>query len=234
MVLLALPLAGCAKTGSSPAIALSEPSSSAQPIQLIVVVTNDLPSPVAGTIPRVVDAVLARELSDRLGSPGVLVSVEQAMPPDRVPVAGALLIHCSVTRLRVGNQALRMTVGFGAGRFNIVTRTSVVDLRRASVADLVSFQSHSTTGSMPGSGLGLAFAAGSGQVIGMVGGGAGLLLDARQTASERARQVADSVSGQLRAYFQTKGWTGLSNPPPANSALSGGAALAPPRPFSTS
>lgn len=230
----ALSLASCVRTGSSPPVSLAEPSSSAQPAQLIIVVTNDLPKPVPGALPSVVDAVLARELSDRLASSGIRISVEQSMTTALAPTADALLIHCSVTHLRVGNQVLRMTIGFGAGQFNIITHTSVLDLRGASTNDLVSFQSHSTTGSMPGSGLGLAFAAGSGQVLGMAGGGAGLLLDARQTASQRSRQVADSISGRLRAYFQTKGWATLAASPRSPSALNSGVLLAPPRPISTS
>jgi hypothetical protein len=217
-------LAGCAKTSTSPTITMARTSVTTQPTRLILALDSG-PGPAT---PAPLAEAVEQALAKGLGGPGIQIS---RLPPGAPPPAygpATLLIRYRITVVKPGSQALRLTVGFGAGRAEMAMTTQIIDLRGAAPVALARFETKSTTGRMPGPVLGLATASASGQVLGLVGGTAGLLQGTRQTLTAEATQIGDQVAAHLEDYFRDQSWTVLA--PPDRSVFSV-APLPPPRPL---
>ena len=137
-----------------------------------------------------------------------------------------LLLRCSLTQITEGNQALRLVLGFGAGRTTLRVTTDLLEVRGPSTVELATFNTRSTTGFMPGPGLGLASAAASGQLLGLAGGSAGLLLGMRETLNREIEQSSTKIASNLNDYFQDQEWAAFTAP--VHSALGSYVVLPPP------
>jgi Domain of unknown function (DUF4410) len=224
---IVLLLGGCAHTGSSPTVSVATPIGEVQPTRLIVAVDDDVASG-GNESRRQVEAGIEQRLIKGLGEPHAEIAPSSVQDPVRTPNPHTLLIACHVTTFMAGSEALRLAVGFGARRVELAVTTQVVDLRGSGRNELATFQTHSTTGHMPGPGLGLLSAVGSGQVLGMALG-AGVLAGTRQTLVNQGTQVSDTIVAQLHAYFLSQGWVVLA--PPSPSVLRPASPLSPPRPL---
>jgi len=221
---------GCARTSSSPIVSMASPVPASQPTRLLVVLDDSaLAQDPNREVRARIDATLTQHMVAGLRQPNVEVV---AWAPDLAVQPSSprtLLIRCEVTTFKPGNQAWRLTVGFGAGRVELGLATQVIDLRGPTAMPVASFDSRSTTGRMPGPGLGLFSAVGAGQALGMAGGAAGLLAGSQVTLGRQSDRLSTVVVNQLQRYFREEGWVVLAPPDPAVFAST--APLAPPRPL---
>jgi hypothetical protein len=209
-------LGGCARTTSSAILSTASPAPALPPTRLLLALDDSALAQDPDHADRArIDAEMQRRMIDGLRQPEIQVI---ALPPNTLVVAGSartLLIRCKVTTFRAGNQALRLTVGFGAGRVELGLATQVIDLRGPMAVPVAHFDSRSTTGRMPGPGLGLFGAVGTGQVLGMAGGAAGLLAGSQVTLTAQDKRLSTLVVAQLHIYFREQGWVALAPPDPA-------------------
>ncbi len=110
--------------------------------------------------------------------------VEVAARPD-------LLLHARIVDPRSGNRALRLPVGYGAGRaeLRVATRLERQPLPSWSDTPLLSFDTNSTTGKLPGSLIGAALRS--------LGSDDGLDAQVRDTVTR--------IDAELDRYFAARG-----------------------------
>jgi hypothetical protein len=124
-----------------------------------------------------------------------------------VPVGqGAdLLLHAQIKDVRSGNEVLRLTVGYGAGKAALDTVWTLTDLRQGTPARLLSFEIRSTSGALPGAGLGLASEAADSAVTVARSSlaAAGTL---RQGIAREANQTSGKINVELKKYFASRRW----------------------------
>lgn len=111
-----------------------------------------------------------------------LMVVDPAENPD-------LLIRCRIVDVRSGKRALRLFVGYGAGKAELAVMSSLELSRSPEGKPLLSFQTKSTTGGMPGSVVGAAIHSFSKD---------GLDVEAAETVQQ--------INNELGKYFASQGW----------------------------
>ncbi len=109
--------------------------------------------------------------------------------------------------------AARLLIGYGAGK---ATLDVVTTLMRPDGTKLLVFKTDSTTGAMPGAGLGIASAAGTtATALRMIGPALGVPGTLRQGLGQEIRQTAAKIDQRLGSYFIRQGW---SYPDPAGGS----------------
>jgi hypothetical protein len=141
-------------------------------------------------------AGLTEGLTNQLAARGLVV----------VPAGQAadLQLQTRILAVRSGSEALRVIVGYGAGKAVLETTDILSDLRTAPPVVLLSFGARSTTGGMPGPGLGLANAAnGTAVALGTVGTAHGLT----QGLPKEVNETTDDIDQQIGKYFADRSWS---------------------------
>jgi hypothetical protein len=205
-----LGIAGCAGTKTS-GFQISPPALSAvQPNTVLVEVTQTLVvsalDPAEQRRVREVASALQGGLIEKLKIPGtkIVALPLNGVTPTNIP--GTFLLHCSLVEADGGNQALRLAVGFGAGRALLRIHAELLDLGDHSSSKLASWDTSSTTGAFPGPGLGFLGAVQAGSALGMVGGSVGALLGMKQTQSREVDQSSTEIVARLHSVFQERNW----------------------------
>jgi hypothetical protein len=197
-------VAGCARTTvDSVTSAVAAPSLRA-PHTIAVVINNESAPPDRSDRyekyledSRFVETELSKRLSTLVASRQLTV----ASPTQ----AADLTLRCQITELRGGSKALRLLVGFGAGKATLRMRVSLIVASAGRGASLLSFETSGTSGRMPGSGLsprGLASAAVSSLM--------------KEGLSKEVDQASAHIDEELSKYFIAQNWT---YPRPATAKL---------------
>lgn len=209
-------MSGCAGTHVSKEEMTGANASIAPPRSIVITVTDGSPLPhrsrrVASHVDDVKTA--ERELTLDLGQMLVarhLTVVEAGQPAD-------LDLHCTITSVRSGSAAARLLVGYGAGKAVLDTATTL----SAPVAlppELLAFTTHSTTGAMPGAGLGVMSATGAaGTAVHMIGPLLGVPGTLKQGLAQEAHQTTERIDDEMAKLFAKMGWP---YPRPPKSILS--------------
>jgi hypothetical protein len=195
-----LSLAACAGTKVQNVQQTAAEATGLPPRTIAIIVENDAPLPVKEKdqakqledVPTVLAALqegLAKKLSER----GLTV-VPPGQPAD-------LTLHCAIEEIRRGSQALRMTVGLGAGKAVLRVNVALVASAMGMNSALLTFDTQSTTGSMPGAAIGPASngEAIAGKALGIVGG-------LRAGLAKETDQTVGKIDDQLQIYFAAQHW----------------------------
>jgi len=190
----ALSLAGCEGThvglvtSHAPIVSLGPPRA------ITVVVEDDSPLPERKLCRKkhfadveTASAAFAQSLSRLLASRQLAV-----VPPDQpadLILRGRILDVCS------GNKALRVFVGYGAGKAILRVGVSLDDPRTPQGPPLLSFETDGTTGKMPGGGY---------NASGLVGDGLNALR--KDGLPKEINQATEIVDQQLSKYFLAQNW----------------------------
>ena len=193
-------LAACAGTQvngiNSSAISVGTPL----PRTVAVIVENHSPAPNrdsrrAGQLADANQAVAAlKDSLQKIMSTQHLIVVTVNEHPD-------LILQCSIVDVRSGNEALRVLVGYGAGRALLRTHVSLV-ASTALTQPLLAFETSSTTGRLPGASAGLA--SGSGLAAG--GTALGLPGAMKQGLALELSQTTEHIDDELGKYFLAQNW----------------------------
>jgi len=174
-------------------------------VAIIIVDGSPLPRK-AGRIARHREDVerVTAELKHDLGSLLAKRGLKTTGSPDRYD----LTLKCTITTVRSGSEAARLLVGYGAGKalLNVTTTLTATALPARVV---LSFSTRSTTGAMPGAGLGIMSAAGAtGTAVHMIGPALGIPGTLRQGLAQEAQKTADRIDQQVGQFFAAQGWSG--------------------------
>jgi hypothetical protein len=212
-------VAGCAGTEVG-SVANAAPDTALRPPRTVAVVIED-----DGQAPerashrerqdadaRETAAALTQSLSALLGTRR-LVSV----PPGR---RADLTLYCHLLDVRDGNTALRTLVGFGAGKAVLRVGVALSDTRTRARSPLLRFETDSTTGGMPGAGLGLASGIGGGNALALGGAAAEVPGALTQGLAREVAQTTTRIDEQLGLYFAAQHWPYVV---PVPSSLGGSA-----------
>lgn len=110
-----------------------------------------------------------------------------------------LLLTCTMKDARSGNKALRLAVGYGAGKAVLALDVTLEEHRLNAHPILLSFDARSTTGAMPG---GVA----SGDALQDVASGVGTARTLTGGFPRETKQVTAKIDKQLSIYFQGRDW----------------------------
>jgi hypothetical protein len=222
IIVLTLSLIACAGTKSTLSTLAATPLAKGAPTKLMVSISD---THVSDPEHKIANALQARLISD-LQAAGGNAAAAPASANSLPEIPNTLLIRCGLVQLTPGNEALRLGIGFGTGQTKLAVNMELIDLRATKPVELVSLQTTSTTGALPGPALALLPAISSGQITGMVLGSAGLWTGSTQTLTHEVTQSSADISTALAKVFQSRGWDMLL--PPAPSELA--ATMSPVRP----
>ncbi len=141
---------------------------------------------------------LTQSLSALLGTRQLAIA-----PPGR---PADLVLTCRLLEVRGGDTALRVLVGYGAGKAVLRIGVTLTDTRTVAGPPLLRFETDSTTGGMPGAGFGLASGIGSGNALAVGGAVAGAPGALKQGLSREVEQVTPRIDEELSLYFAAQHW----------------------------
>jgi hypothetical protein len=118
-----------------------------------------------------------------------------------------LVLRCRILNVRSGNEALRVLIGYGAGKAVLQVAVSLIDPNTWDAPPLLSFETSSTTGGMPGAGLGIAGGLGSGNALAVIGPAVGVRGALKQGLAQEVDQTTDRIDQELDKYFMTQNWS---------------------------
>ena len=200
-LMLALPLclAACAGTKVRNVVDTDPVASIVAPHTISVVVDNASAAPEK-------ESRQAKQMADATQSVADLTrGLDDMLAKHQLTVVRAgqksdLVLHCQVTDVRGGNQALRLVVGYGAGK--AVLRTDVT-LDDAAGHTLLSFETRSTTGASKGAGLGLMDAS---SALSTVEAGVTGVRGLKKDLPNEVTQTTEHVDSELGKYFTAHQW----------------------------
>ncbi len=198
----ALSIAACAGTHVKNVASAPPRIKNAVPQTIAVVVENDSEEPRKlkhrpqhETDVQFAEASLTDNLAKRLTADGLTV-VPANQPAD-------LVLHCSLQDVHSGKLALRIMIGYGAGKAALALKVLLIDHRTQTLPTLLSFDTDSTTGAMPGAGLSVMGATNAGAAAGSAMSVPGTV---KRDLSKEIGETADHVDQELAKYFKEQGW----------------------------
>jgi hypothetical protein len=201
---VALSLAGCAGTDVGLVTSHAPVVSLGPPRTITVIVEDDSPLPERKLCRKThlddvqaVSGAFAQSLSKLLASRQLAV-----VPPDQ---PADLILRGRILDVCGGSKALRVLVGYGAGKAILEVGVSLNDPRTPQGPPLLSFKTNSTSGAMPG---------GAYNVSGLVGVGLNALRE--DGLPKEIDQATAIIDQQLSEYFLAQNWP---YPKPAETDL---------------
>jgi peroxiredoxin len=190
----ALSITGCAGTKVGPVTSHAPNTPHEPPRTIAVIVENDSPSP--KRISRRKEqlaaaqntAVALSESISKLLAARQLTVVTADEPAD-------FILYCRILDVRSGSKALRVLIGYGAGKAILKVGVSLNDSRTHDGPSLLSFETDGTSGSMPGAGF---------TAAALVGDGVSALR--KDGLSKEINQTTEDIDEQLHKYFVAQNW----------------------------
>ena len=158
---------------------------------------------------------IGREVADALATELTAKIAAMGLKPVRatpnMPITnGAIMITGEFVNIDEGNRLRRTVIGLGAGKSSLDSHVRILAQGGGSgVKELIAFDAHSESGSMPGAAVlgpaGVAAGAGTAAVIGTnVALGAGKAY--KSASAQQAKSMADKIAAELAKYFAKQGW----------------------------
>lgn len=122
---------------------------------------------------------------------------------------GSVLVTGHFVNIDEGNRLKRMVIGLGAGQSSIDAQVSVMAPGAAGFEELIGFNAHADSGSMPGAAVmgpaGAAAGAGTAAVVAS-NAAIGAAKNYRSSSAQQAKGMADAIAKELGRYFVEQGW----------------------------
>lgn len=142
-------------------------------------------------------AYLQKGLATALAGRGLRV-VPPAQPAD-------LTLHCGLEEVRPGVGGLRVVLGLGTGKAILRVRVALVESERGMHSTLLTFDTRSTTGSMPGAAVG-PVPGGVALAPVLAAKALGVASGLKSGLPEETHQTIQKIDEEMRAYFSTRNW----------------------------
>ena len=191
---IALIVAGCAGTKVGPITSQAPDPPLGPPRTIAVIVENDSPPPRKisrregqRAAAQTTSAALLQSISKLLASRHIS-AVRDGQPAD-------LILRCRILDVRGGSKALRVLVGYGAGKAVMRVGISLSEPSIEGGARLLSFETSGTSGAMPGSGL---------SAPGLIGAGLNALR--KDGLPKEVDQTTGDIDEELSRYFAAQNW----------------------------
>lgn len=192
-------LSACAGTRVLDVASTAPVASMGTPHTVAIVIENDAEPAKKERHQAQQDADAQQSMTDLTdGLSGMLATHQLTVVPAGQP--SDLVLHCKITAVRSGNEALRLTVGYGAGR--AILRTDVT-LDDASGNKLLSFETRSTTGAGKGPGMSLMD---GGSAVTMVKAGIDGVRGTKKDLPHEIIQTTEHIDQELGKYFTSHQW----------------------------
>jgi hypothetical protein len=170
-----------------------------------------LKNSVQNTTPSQEEAQLAREVSDAMATELTQKIADMGLNPIRANqstrvTAGSIIIAGAFVNIDEGNSTRRNVIGLGMGQSSLDSKVSVLTTDNQ---ELLSFDAHTDSGSMPGAAVmgpaGVAAGAGTAAVV-ATNVATGAVKSYKSESAQQAKKMADNIAAQLAAYFAQQGW----------------------------
>jgi len=157
---------------------------------------------------------LGREVADALATELTVKIAGLGLNPLRatanMPVTpGAILVTGQFVNIDEGNRLRRNLIGLGAGKSSVDAAVSVLAPGSTGMAELISFDAHADSGSMPGAAVmgpaGAAAGAGTAAVLATNAAVSGVK-SYKSSSAQQAKKIADKIAAELAKYFAQQGW----------------------------
>jgi len=157
---------------------------------------------------------VGREVADALATELTVKIANLGLNPLRatanMPVtAGSILITGQFVDIDEGNRLRRNLIGFGAGKSSVDAAVSVLAPGSSGMAELIAFDAHADSGSMPGAAVmgpaGAAAGAGTAAVLATNAAVSGVK-SYKSSSAQQAKKIAEKIASELAKYFAQQGW----------------------------
>ncbi|MCX7066417.1 MAG: DUF4410 domain-containing protein [Methylococcales bacterium] len=170
-----------------------------------------LKNSVQNTTPSQEEAQLAREVSDAMATELTQKIAAMGLNPVRANqstrvTAGSIIIAGAFVNIDEGNSTRRNVIGLGMGQSSLDSKVSVLTTDNQ---ELLSFDAHADSGSMPGAAVmgpaGAAAGAGTAAIV-ATNVASGGVKSYKSASAQQAKKMADNIAAQLQSYFAQQGW----------------------------
>jgi hypothetical protein len=157
---------------------------------------------------------IGREVADALATELTVKIADMGLYPLRAtantPISqGAILITGQFLDIDEGNRLRRNLIGLGAGKSSVDASVSVLAPGSSGMAELIAFDAHADSGSMPGAAVmgpaGAAAGAGTAAVLATNAAVSGVK-SYKSSSAQQAKKIAEKIAGELAKYFAQQGW----------------------------
>jgi hypothetical protein len=197
----ALSVTACTGTHVRNVVSVAREVSPQPPRTIAIVVENDSPEPKHARHDdghqvdvHTTQASLLAQLSTMLTSQGLVVV--------RPGQAADMVLRCKITQVHSGNEALRLIVGYGAGKADLRVNVALVDQRSVGLPTLLSFEARSTTGVGGGAAMGIA----SGGTVSDVKAVLGVPGTMKHNLPSETAQTTKHIDSEIATYFKARSW----------------------------
>jgi hypothetical protein len=201
VLVAALSVTACTGTHVRNVVSVAREVSPQPPRTLAIVVENDSPQPKHAwhddghqADVQTTQAALLAQLSTVLRSQGLVVV--------RPGQAADMVLRCQITRVHSGNEAVRLIVGYGAGKADLRVNVALVDQRALGQPTLLSFEARSTTGVSGGAAMGVA----AGGTLNDVKAVLKVPGTVKHNLPSETEQTTAHIDSQIARYFKTQSW----------------------------
>lgn len=157
---------------------------------------------------------VAREVSDAMASELTQKIAAMGLNPVRAndslrPTQGSIVVTGAFVNIDEGNQAQRSVVGLGVGQSSLDSKVVVLAPSASGNQELISFDAHADSGSMPGAAvMGPAGAASEASTAAIVATNVatGAVKSYKSASAQQAKKMAENIAAQLATYFAQQGW----------------------------
>lgn len=157
---------------------------------------------------------IGREVADALATELTVKIAGMGLNPLRadsnMPIAqGSVLVTGRFLNIDEGNRLQRNVIGLGMGKSSLDAAVSVLAPGPRGLEEIIGFDAHADSGSMPGAAVmgpaGAAAGAGTAAVV-ATNAAAGAAKTYKSSSAQQARKMAEKIAGELAKYFAQQGW----------------------------
>lgn len=157
-------------------------------------------------VAREVSDAMATELTQKIAAMGLNpVRADQTLRPTQ----GSIVITGAFVNIDEGNAAQRNVVGLGMGQSSLDSKVVVLAPSASGNQELISFDAHADSGSMPGAAVTAPVSAASGAATAATVAtnvATGAVKTYKSASAQQAKKMAENIANQLAIYFAQQGW----------------------------
>jgi hypothetical protein len=167
-----------------------------------------------GSNPTAEEIQIGREVADALATELTVKISQMGLNPLRatqnMPITqGSVLVTGHFVNIDEGNRLRRNVIGLGMGKSSLDAAVSVLAPGQGGLEEIIAFDAHADSGSMPGAAVmgpaGAAAGAGTAAVVATNAAVSGVK-SYKSSSAQQAKKMAEKIASELAKYFVQQGW----------------------------